>query len=148
MKRWRDEHGRLFTWDSFHGEIEVFNKRGKHLGVMNPQGEPIKEEPSMYNFIQNCLTGDALLDEIDEYIDEWHDGDSELPLHDYLGMSWDEYAAWIESPENLTYIITARKRGITYTEALSQVAAMAARSSAISKTPEIENWPDKQQLDV
>lgn len=102
----------------------------------------------MYNFIQNCLTGDALLDEIDDYIDEWHDGDSELPLHDYLGMSWDEYAAWIESPENLTYIITARKRGITYTEALSQAAAMAARSSAISKTPEIENWLDKQQLDV
>jgi len=26
---------RYFTWDSLHGEIEVFNKRGKHLGVLH-----------------------------------------------------------------------------------------------------------------
>ena len=44
IKRWRDKNGdRLFTWDSLHGEIEVFTKRGKHLGVMNPQGEFIKD---------------------------------------------------------------------------------------------------------
>lgn len=43
VKRWRDKHGRLFTWDALHGEIEVFNKRGKHLGVMNPDGDFIKE---------------------------------------------------------------------------------------------------------
>lgn len=43
VKRWRDKHGRLFTWDTLHGEIEVFNKRGKHIGVMNPNGEFIKE---------------------------------------------------------------------------------------------------------
>jgi len=32
----------LFTWDSLHGEIEVFNKRGKHLGAMDPFGKFIK----------------------------------------------------------------------------------------------------------
>lgn len=42
-KRWRSKDGsRLFTWDSFHGEIEVFNKRGKHLGVLDPYGKLIK----------------------------------------------------------------------------------------------------------
>lgn len=25
-----------YTWDSMHGEIEVFNKRGMHLGVVDP----------------------------------------------------------------------------------------------------------------
>ncbi len=25
-----------YTWDSLHGEIEVFNKRGFHLGVVCP----------------------------------------------------------------------------------------------------------------
>lgn len=36
-KRWRShDHERLYTWDSLHGEIEVFNKRGKHLGVSDP----------------------------------------------------------------------------------------------------------------
>jgi hypothetical protein len=43
-KRWRDKNGdRLYTWDSLHGEIEVFNKRGRHIGVMNPQGQFIKD---------------------------------------------------------------------------------------------------------
>jgi len=37
-KRWRSPDGRrIYTWDSLHGEIEVFNKQGKHLGVIDPQ---------------------------------------------------------------------------------------------------------------
>ena len=32
-KVWRSIDGsRLYTWDELHGEIEVFNKRGRHLG--------------------------------------------------------------------------------------------------------------------
>ncbi|MBP6740188.1 MAG: hypothetical protein KA146_09355 [Leptospiraceae bacterium] len=26
---------RLYTWDSLHGEIEVFNKKGNHLGAID-----------------------------------------------------------------------------------------------------------------
>lgn len=44
QKRWRSKDGkRLYTWDSLHGEIEVFSKRGKHLGVLAPDGTPKKE---------------------------------------------------------------------------------------------------------
>lgn len=43
--RWRNNTGnRIFTWDSLHGEIDVFNQRGKHLGAIDPKtGELIKE---------------------------------------------------------------------------------------------------------
>jgi len=35
-KIWRNsEHTRLYTWDYLHGEIEVFNARGHHLGVLH-----------------------------------------------------------------------------------------------------------------
>lgn len=35
-KRWRSIDSKLlYTWDSLHGEIEVFNKRGRHLGAAN-----------------------------------------------------------------------------------------------------------------
>ena len=35
-KVWRNEEGsRLYTWDSMHGEIEVFNAQGYHLGVLH-----------------------------------------------------------------------------------------------------------------
>ena len=34
---------KYYSWDEFHGEIEVFDSRGKHLMVLNPQGEYIKD---------------------------------------------------------------------------------------------------------
>jgi len=35
---------RLYTWDELHGEIEVFNARGKHLGSAHKvTGEIFKE---------------------------------------------------------------------------------------------------------
>lgn len=43
-KRWKNKKdGRIYTWDSLHGEIEVFNSRGRHLGVMDCDGNMIKE---------------------------------------------------------------------------------------------------------
>lgn len=33
-RRWRSVSGkRLYTWDDFHGEVEVFTARGVHLGA-------------------------------------------------------------------------------------------------------------------
>ncbi|MBB5154118.1 hypothetical protein BJ970_001652 [Saccharopolyspora phatthalungensis] len=35
-KRWRNGRGdRYYEWDALHGHIEVYNKRGKHLGVLD-----------------------------------------------------------------------------------------------------------------
>lgn len=43
-KRWRSSNGkRIYTWDGLHGEIEIFNNRGDHLGVADPiTGCPLK----------------------------------------------------------------------------------------------------------
>jgi len=36
IRRWRNARGdRLYTWDALHGEIEVFDKRGYHLGALD-----------------------------------------------------------------------------------------------------------------
>ncbi len=44
-RRWRDAAGRrLMTWDALHGEVEVFDLRGRHVGVIDViSGSPIKE---------------------------------------------------------------------------------------------------------
>jgi hypothetical protein len=34
-RRWRDQDGRLYTWDALHGEIEVFDKRGRHIAALD-----------------------------------------------------------------------------------------------------------------
>jgi hypothetical protein len=45
-KRWRSKDGkRLYTWDSLHGEVEVFNTRGRHLGAVDPATGRLKKQP-------------------------------------------------------------------------------------------------------
>ena len=45
-QRWRSKDGkRLYTWDSLHGEVEVFNSRGYHLGAIHPVTGQLLKEP-------------------------------------------------------------------------------------------------------
>jgi len=42
-KRWKDKKGKIYEWDSQHGTVEVYNKRGKHLGEFDPKtGKQLK----------------------------------------------------------------------------------------------------------
>lgn len=37
-RRWRDAAGkRLYEWDARHGELEMYNAQGRHLGAVDPQ---------------------------------------------------------------------------------------------------------------
>ena len=41
--RWVDDEGNIYEWDSQHGRVEKYNKRGKHLGEFDPNtGEQTK----------------------------------------------------------------------------------------------------------
>lgn len=31
---------------------------------------------------------------VDLLVEAWHSGDSELPLHEFLGWTWEEYSSW------------------------------------------------------
>ncbi|WP_434655824.1 colicin E3/pyocin S6 family cytotoxin [Pseudomonas sp. R3-56] len=43
-KRWKTKDGTIYEWDSQHGRVEKYNKRGKHLGEFNSvTGEQTKE---------------------------------------------------------------------------------------------------------
>ncbi|WP_371921895.1 colicin E3/pyocin S6 family cytotoxin [Treponema sp. OMZ 787] len=42
-KRWKDDKGNIYERDSLHGELEKYNKRGIHQGVVDPNtGEQIE----------------------------------------------------------------------------------------------------------
>ena len=34
---------------------------------------------------------------MDDLIDEWHEGDGEKPLHEFLGMTISEYEQWLRA---------------------------------------------------
>jgi hypothetical protein len=63
------------------------------------------------NFVDLCLSGEALSEEIDDYVEAWHEGGSGLPLHAFLGMTREEYGSWVEEPSILNVILEARMRG-------------------------------------
>lgn len=64
-------------------------------------------------FIDDVIAGRASADQIDDYIDTWHESDDERDLHAALGMSWDEYGEWASHPDALTRIIEAHREGTT-----------------------------------
>jgi RHS repeat-associated protein len=43
-RRWTDSERRIYEWDRLHGELEVYDRRGRHLGVRDPKsGKWIKD---------------------------------------------------------------------------------------------------------
>ena len=77
---------------------------------------------TMKDFITLCLAGEVDVSEIDDFIERWHNSDDPRELHDYLGMSTDEYAAWVAKPEALACILYSRKYGITLEAAVQKIS--------------------------
>lgn len=48
--------------------------------------------------------------DIDRFIGEWHQTDTEVSLPSYLGMSFQEYAAWVEGKVELSDMVKASPR--------------------------------------
>lgn len=100
----------------------------------------------MSNFIKNCINGDALLSEIDGYVEIWHNGDSDQPLYSYLGMTKKEYALYIEDESYLASIVTAHKDEKNIELIISNQLAMAARSDNQSKSERLQRWLKSEGL--
>ena len=95
------------------------------------------------NFIDQCLSGEVLLDEIEDFIDKWHEGEEgeALELHEYLGMSWEEYELWGTMPSVLSFIIAARRNKSTLDVELERERyALAARASSPEEAKRVEVW--------
>jgi len=56
--------------------------------------------------------GEAEADDIDDYVDRWHEGADEharvMTLHDYLGLTKAEYNRWVQAPSSLPDILAER----------------------------------------
>lgn len=94
------------------------------------------------SFIDLCLSGDVLEDEIDSFVDSWHEDDeTALELHEYLGMSWEEYSVWATRPSILPFILSARKNGTSFDVELNQERlALAARAETAEEAQRMESW--------
>ena len=66
---------------------------------------------NVITFIDQYLAGSATLDEIDDYVEQWHQGiiGQELELRELLGMSKQEYARWMRDADAICDIIATRR---------------------------------------
>ena len=100
----------------------------------------------MSNFITDCIEGDALLTEIDDYIDQWHGGDTTIPLHTFLGMTQNEYELFVTDQAYLGIIVKAHKENKNISIIMREQISMAARSDDQSKLERIKRWLIKEGL--
>ncbi len=94
------------------------------------------------SFIDLCLDGRAFVDEIDDYIDLWHEGGTDISLHEFLGMTRPEYALWVEKPESIKFILFAKKnkRPIDDFRSMSDNLRLAARADSPEDAEEMIEW--------
>ncbi len=64
------------------------------------------------SFIEQVMDGQASCADVDDFVDRWHEGDSTTSLHEYLGMSAEDYGTWVEDQDSL-WSIVARRRSAT-----------------------------------
>ena len=102
----------------------------------------ISYEEFMKIFIELCSNGEVLMEEIDDFIDEWHESAQEIELHEFLGMSWKEYSAWVAEPDILPFIVTAYTENRPLKEILEEHESLplAARADRPQKAMMILKW--------
>jgi hypothetical protein len=96
----------------------------------------------MSNFIELCLEGERLPKEIDDYVDTWHESDSNVPLYKFLGMTRKEYSLWVDDPDALYFILEAHRTGRDAVELIREFNALpiAARAESANKAQRLVRW--------
>jgi hypothetical protein len=95
--------------------------------------------------VDDLLAGRATLEDVEDYVDRWHESDDHRELHEFLGLDWDEYALWAERPHTLRHIVFARREGMSVEEVLRRYASereplVAARARDTAEAREVLDW--------
>ena len=91
-------------------------------------------------FIDCCLQGEAIATDIDNFIDDWHDGPADCELHEYLGMTFDEYRLWVEQPRALKHIIHAKRLNVDVSSILTQPQTYSLAARTTAEAEELVRW--------
>jgi hypothetical protein len=59
-------------------------------------------------FIGHCVAGTARAEEFDDWVHRWHESDTGMELHEFLGMTWEEYGNVVLAAGALPHVIQIR----------------------------------------
>lgn len=101
-------------------------------------------------FVERVLSGEVLdpQEEILDEIDAWHEANGAgCTIFEWLGMSRDEYALYVERPKALNLIFFGRKHNVSLSDAARLVAndnsktvSLAARGANQAEIMSIIKW--------
>ena len=102
----------------------------------------------MSNFVEMCINGEVLAEEVDDFVDRWHEEDGDLPLSKYLGMTNLEYELWVADNAVLPYIITAHRTEQPVTTLVESIEELplAARSGSPQSALKLFKWLKSEGL--
>ncbi len=67
------------------------------------------------NFIDDCINANANVFDLDDYIEYWHNNETNNTLKDFLGLTDYEYEQWGKSNDSIFQdILSCRKNGIKF----------------------------------
>ena len=94
--------------------------------------------------VERFLSGEECdLARIDDEIDAWHEADTTVPLHEWLGLTPDEYQLYVEKPVSIRIILAARHHNRSLKELLAARDApslIAARGASAAEVTELRKW--------
>ena len=87
--------------------LSVFSTRSGAQGFITINAREAMNNVRDYDIIEENVYIAAIAQQvkdmtdkqIDDKVDLWHTGVSKFPLHEFLGMTWDEYKVWVKDPE-------------------------------------------------
>lgn len=79
-------------------------------------------------FLGQCVAGTQTVHDVDDWIDRWHEGDGKVSLHEFLGMTWEEYGNFGLAHDALPHIVEIRRMvGKGRTDMLKGLAEVTSR---------------------
>lgn len=113
-------------------------KEGRKLKMQKKGGDYMYK-----NFIADVLEEGVMLDEIEDYVEEWHTSDTlEMTLQEFIGLDDYEYEIWLkEGDDILRDILYCRRHGLKLKEyySMSSGEKIAARSYDLETVKEYKN---------
>ena len=110
----------------------------------------MSNQNQLTKFFDLYSVGKALAEEVDDYVDIWHSDECETSerLSEFLGLTDDEYSAFIHDAKALPFILTARRNGQSLEDVMDQRVnelSFAARASDRTAIIALHNWLKDRQ---
>ena len=88
------------------------------------------------NFMNLCIQGKASYKDVDEYVEYWHKSNTNLELHEFLGLTFEEYGQFIKE-DCFNRLVESRRLESAYDVSdVKELKTMVENSlSKLRKTP-------------